>query len=138
VGNVIQICAALFFILKDIYGLHISDYLCGFGCMFAWMSLVQYLEYYPEYSFILKTLSVSVPVLLRTIIGILPIYAGVVILGACLFPLSNRFKSFSLAAMNLYSMINGDELQDAFRDLTSIDLILGLLYLYLYTFIGYA
>jgi hypothetical protein len=40
--------------------------------------------------------------------------------------------------MNLYSMIQGDELQDVFRDLTSIQLLQGLLFLYLWVFFGMA
>lgn len=40
VANIIQIFAALFFILKSYFGLHISEYLCGFGCMLAWISLI--------------------------------------------------------------------------------------------------
>lgn len=39
-GNVIQIFAALFFLFRGNFGLHISDYLSGFGCMFAYIGLV--------------------------------------------------------------------------------------------------
>lgn len=137
-GNVIQIFAALFFVLRQQFGLHISEYMCGFGCMFAWFGLVQYLDYSPKYSFILKTLTQAVPMFLRTALGILPIYIAVVLLAVCLFSASTRFQSSSWAAMNLYSMIQGDELQDVFRDLTSIQLLEGLLFLYLWVFFGMA
>jgi len=40
--------------------------------------------------------------------------------------------------MNLYSMIAGDELQDVFRDLTAIQLLTSLIFLYLYVFFGIA
>ena len=40
--------------------------------------------------------------------------------------------------MNLYSMIAGDELQDVFRDLTGVDLLTALLFLYIYIFFGIA
>lgn len=76
----------MFFILKSYFGLHISEYLSGFGCMLAWVSLSQYLEYYPEYSFIIKTLSVAVPTILKTIVGMLPLYIGAVLLSTALFP----------------------------------------------------
>lgn len=137
-GNVIQIFAALFFILKQQFGLHISEYLCGFGCMFAYFSLVQYLDYSAKYSFILKTLTHAAPILLRTVVGIIPIFIGVVLLSLCLFPVSARFQNATYASMNLYSMIQGDELQDVFRDLSSIDMITGLLFLYLWVFFGMA
>eukprot|EP00347_Sterkiella_histriomuscorum_P022333 403330850 len=101
VANIIQIFAALFFILKSYFGLHISEYLCGFGC-------------------------------------VLPLYIGAVLLFTALFQNSNRFQSFSQSAMHLYSMINGDELQDSFRDLAAVDLLLGLFFAYTYVFVGYA
>ena len=59
--------------------------------MFAYFGLVQYLDYSAKYSFILKTLSHSVPVLIRTVVGILPIYIAVVLLATSLFSLSARF-----------------------------------------------
>ena len=39
-GNIIQIFAALFFLFRGNFGLHISDYLSGLGCMFAYIGLV--------------------------------------------------------------------------------------------------
>lgn len=110
IGNIIQILAALFFILKNYFGLYYAEYLCGFGCFIAYITLVQYLEYYSEYSFIIKTLNVAIPNILKTIVGILPLYIGAVLLFTSVFPNSQRFASLSLTAMNLYSIINGDEL----------------------------
>lgn len=109
-GNIIQIFSALFFLFRGNFGLHISDYLSGFSCMFAFISLVQYLDYSAKYSFILKTLSYAVPVLVRTMVGILPIFIGACLLAISLFSSSWRFHSASYAAMNLYSAIAGDEL----------------------------
>lgn len=40
--------------------------------------------------------------------------------------------------MNLYAMIQGDELQDVFRDLTSIQMLAGLIFLYTWVFFGMA
>lgn len=110
VANIIQIFAALFFILKNFFGLHYAEYLCGFGCMLAWISLIQYLEYYSRYSFISKTLSKAIPNIMNTIIGVLPLYIGAVLLSTALFTNSQKFQTFSLAAMNLYAIINGDAL----------------------------
>jgi hypothetical protein len=137
-GNVVQIFAALFFLFRGNFGLHISDYLSGIGCMFAYIGLVQYLDYSAKYSFILKTLSHAVPVLVRTLVGIIPIFIGAVLLSISLFSSSYRFHTASFAAMNLYSMIAGDELQDVFRDLTGVNLLLALIFLYLYVFFGVA
>ena len=109
-GNIIQLFSALFFLARGNFGLYISDYLSGFGCMFAWIGLVQYLDYSAKYSFILKTLSVAVPILAQTLVGILPIFIGAVLLSISLFSASFRFHTATYAAMNLYAMIAGDEL----------------------------
>lgn len=106
--------------------------------MFAWIGLVQYLDYSAKYSFILKTLSFAVPILARTMVGILPIFIGSVLLSISLFSASFRFHNAAYASMNLYSMIAGDELQDVYRDLTGVDLITALLFLYIYVFFGIA
>ena len=106
--------------------------------MFAYFGLVQYLDYSAKYSFILKTLSHAVPVILRTIVGIFPIFVAVVLLGTTLFSASTRFASPAYSAMNLYSMIQGDELQDVFRDLSSIQMLTGLIFLYVWVFFGMA
>jgi hypothetical protein len=71
-------------------------------------------------------------------VGILPIFVGAVLLSISLFSASYRFHNASYAAMNLYSMIAGDELQDVYRDLTGVDLLTALLFLYIYVFFGIA
>jgi hypothetical protein len=96
------------------------------------------LDYSAKYSFILKTLTHALPILVKTCVGILPIFIAVVLLSICLFSTSTRFQSAPYAAMNLYSMIQGDELQDVFRDLTSIQMLTGLIFLYTWVFFGMA
>jgi len=71
-------------------------------------------------------------------VGIFPIFVGAVLLSISLFSASYRFHNASYAAMHLYSMIAGDELQDVFRDLTGVDLLFALLFLYIYVFFGIA
>ncbi len=106
--------------------------------MFVWIGLVQYLDYSAKYSFILKTLTFAVPILARTMVGILPIFIGAVLLSISLFGASFRFHNTTFASINLYSMIAGDELQDIYRDLTGVNLITSLLFLYIYVFFGIA
>jgi len=64
-------------------------------------------------------------------VGIFPIYIGAIMLSCSLFSASYRYQSPAYAAMNLYAMINGDELQDTFRDLSSLKTIAGIIFLYL-------
>ena len=55
-----------------------------------------------------------------------------------MFSASNRFNDLSLTAMNLYAIINGDEMQDIFRDITSIQVLIGLVFGIIYVFIGFS
>ena len=71
-------------------------------------------------------------------VGILPIFIGAVLLSISLFSASYRFHNAAYASMNLYSMIAGDELQNIYRDLTGVDLLTSLLFLYIYVFFGIA
>ena len=71
-------------------------------------------------------------------VGILPIFIGAVLLSISLFSASYRFHNATYASMNLYSMIAGDELQDVYRDLTGVDLLTAILFLYIYVFFGIA
>ena len=76
------------------------------------------------------------PILGRTMVGIFPFFIGAVLLAISLFSGSYRFHDASYASINLYSMIAGDELQDVFRDLTSMNLLTAIVFLYIYVFFG--
>jgi hypothetical protein len=138
VANVVQISGCIFFICKSYFGLRYAEYLIGLGCALAWFSLVQYLDYYREYSFIAKSVSIAMPTIFRTAVGVLPMYIGACLFATCVFSASNRFNDISLTAMNLYAIINGDEMQDVFRDITSIQLLVGLVFGIVYVFIGFS
>lgn len=90
-ANIIQIFGALFFLLKIYVDLSISEFLVGFGCMLAWISLIEYLEYSPKHSFISKTLSSALPKVMKTLIGVLPIFIGISLFGLSLFGNVFRF-----------------------------------------------
>lgn len=65
-------------------------------------------------------------------------YIGACLFATAVFSNSNRFNDLSLTAMNLYCIINGDEMQDVFRDLTSVQVLVGLLFGVLYVFTGFS
>ena len=77
----------------------------------------------------------SFPILIRALVGVLPFFIGYAILGQCLFwQYQNRFGNFYLAFMQLFVMMNGDNLVPIHQDLTYVDYLLGNLYLYVYIF----
>lgn len=82
----------------------------GFGCLLTWISLTKYLENSPSYTFINRTMKVSMPVILRAMIGVFPFFMGFAFLGLCLFWESEKFSSPSYSMFTLFAMMNGDSL----------------------------
>jgi hypothetical protein len=62
-----------------------SNYLIGFGCMFAWFGLIRYFETSKEYSRLANSLAVSAPALGRILMSALPIFMGYACLGTAIF-----------------------------------------------------
>mmetsp|Transcript_5143 Transcript_5143/g.3829 ORF Transcript_5143/g.3829 Transcript_5143/m.3829 type:complete len:156 (+) Transcript_5143:953-1420(+) len=91
IANIFQIFGALFYMTNLFIPFHYSDYFVGIGCMLAWVTLTQYLEYSAKYSFLQKTLAYALPNVLRTIMGAIPIFVGLTLLGLCIFYQTFRF-----------------------------------------------
>ena len=100
--------------------------------------MIQFIEYYPQYAFILKTMKVATPDIIRTSVGIFPLMMGVSLFATAVFLGSNRFNSVSLTMMNLYCSMIGDELQDVFRDLTGVRVLVAMLFLFVSIFLGFS
>ena len=100
--------------------------------------MIQYLEYYPKYAFILMTMKAATPDIIRTSVGIFPLMMGVSLFATAVFLGSNRFNSVSLSMMNLYCSMIGDELQDVFRDLTGIRSLAAMIFLFFSIFMGFS
>lgn len=109
------------------------EFLIGLGCMFAFFNIGRYLVYSKQYYQIYNTVSLTMPIVMRYLIGVSPIFIGFILLGCCLFWRSDNFSSPSSVFMTLFSVSQGDVIYDIFSDLGSINLMLG--YLYCYSFI---
>ena len=81
------------------------------------------MDFGKEYSILGKTLSLSMPNVLRTLISSVPVIVGYTFLGLCLFWRSNRFSSASGSLVTLYALMFGDMVYDTFYDVNSIHYI---------------
>lgn len=100
--------------------------------MFAWVNLLQYFEYNKSMRFVLATIRNSSPVIMRTIVGVLPVYIGFTLLGLMVFSDSKRFSNFGDAFYNLFAIMNGDEIYSVFRDIDQINFLFACIYVYMY------
>eukprot|EP00349_Pseudokeronopsis_sp_Brazil_P011724 CAMPEP_0202979828 /NCGR_PEP_ID=MMETSP1396-20130829/85879_1 /ASSEMBLY_ACC=CAM_ASM_000872 /TAXON_ID= /ORGANISM="Pseudokeronopsis sp., Strain Brazil" /LENGTH=189 /DNA_ID=CAMNT_0049719443 /DNA_START=707 /DNA_END=1276 /DNA_ORIENTATION=- len=122
-ANILQIFGALFYLINLFIRFVYSDYFVGLGCLLAWVTLSQYLEFSPKYSFISKTLGQALPNVLRTVMGAIPIFFGLSLLGQSIFYQTFRFQNFGFAGMSLFALMNGDAVQATYRDLTSLQVL---------------
>ncbi len=102
--------------------------------MSAWLGLVRYMETSKEYSILGRTLSLSIPNVMRTLISTLPVLLGYTFLGLALFYKSNRFSSATGCLMTLYALMFGDMVYDTFYDLSLTHYLYSQIYLYSFVF----
>ena len=136
IANLLLIIGTLLYLLQEFENVDLAEITLGFGCMLTWISITRYLENTRSYTFINRTMSVSMPIVLRAMVGIFPFFMGFVFLGLCLFWESSRFNSPSKAMFTLFAMMNGDALLDVYTDLSYWRFLLASLYLYFFVFIS--
>ena len=129
-GALTDICSTNKFFSID----NSNEFLIGMGCMMAWIGSIRYMDTSKKYSILGRTLSLSMPNVIRTLISTLPILMGYTFLGMCLFYRSNRFSSAAGCLSTLYSLMNGDMVYDTFSDLRATNYLFGQIYLYTFIF----
>ncbi|KAF4649731.1 Mucolipin-2, partial [Perkinsus chesapeaki] len=104
--------------------------LLGVGAGMAWLTLLRYLQFFPTYYVLIRTLSRALPRLLRFLSGLVPLLLAYALCGTCVFWPSSNFASLSDALMGMFSLLNGDIIHDMFIDMTSISWFWGQVYCY--------
>ncbi|KAJ4462222.1 hypothetical protein PAPYR_1411 [Paratrimastix pyriformis] len=100
------------------------------------LGLVRYLEYNPPSYLLIATLRKAMPVVMRYIMGVMPLFFGYSLLGIELFgQCSARFASLGASCETLFSLVNSDELGSCARDLHSCD-VPFLSSFFLYSFVA--
>ena len=86
----------------------------GFGSLFAWIIILKYLSYNPNMNLMTKTLAKSWTNILMFLLGVLPFFFGFIFLGQCIFWKYSKFENTSSTAITLFSLTNGDIVNDTF------------------------
>lgn len=140
-GNFIQIngsiIAILFLLIKEnlaIFSFH--EAIIGFGCMFAWLLILKYLEYNQNINLMTATLSKSGSTLAIFLLGVLPFYLAYVFLGQCLFWKTDKFQDTNFSVITLFSLSFGDIVNETFQN-TKIGGVLGELFLMTFMLLFY-
>ena len=105
----------------------------GMGSFLAWTNMGRYLEYNIRYSQIYMTIGNSMKIVIKYIVGVLPIFIAFILLGCALFWRSDDFSSPHRVMMTLFSLSQGDSVYDIFYDLGSFGKLLGYSYLYAFS-----
>jgi len=136
-GNLCTIFGSLFYILSPYFDLPQIELLIGLGCAISWISIARYFALSRSYSIITRTLKVAVPMNIKIMAGIAPIFIGYVLLAMSLFWNDRAFfSSFSDTAYTFFSMMNGDSILVTFAYTTRKNSILGQLMTYSFVFMA--
>jgi len=78
------------------------------------------------------TLIKSIPIVIKYLIGIFPLYFGFSILAWAIFWKSFRFRSLSASLFSQFALLNGDAIFDTYNDITTYNFAFAWFYLYLF------
>lgn len=129
IGNFLEIIGALMAIFKPINTT--TEIVIGVGTFFACLNLIRYIELRKDFSELYDTLYFSYPNVSRYLTGVFPIVLGFIFLGVSLFWENERFGSVSDSIRTLFSLMNGDSIQDIlqeFKGLQGIKSFMGVTY----------
>ena len=82
--------------------------------MFAWITIIQYLQYNDEVNLLTATLSSSFENLFMFLLGVMPFFIGFAYLGSTMFWKYKKFEDASSSVITLFSILNGDIVNDTF------------------------
>ena len=108
VGNLFQIFGAILSFLDQNTVLTIHEIVVGFGCFFAWIGIVRFLNHTSHSYTIVNTLTRSGETIGLYIIGVVPIFMGYAMLGLCLFWQTGIYYTVPMSMLANFAVVNGD------------------------------
>jgi hypothetical protein len=140
-GNFFQFIGAVVSILSESITRRLDVFekketFIGFGAMLAWITMLKYLEYNQNLNLMTSTLSKAWGNLLMFMIGVMPFFFGFVFLGQCIFWKYSKFEDTSSSVITLFSLLNGDIVNDTFLE-TWAEGLPGQLYLIIFMILFY-
>eukprot|EP01084_Bolivina_argentea_P026608 49491_1 len=128
-------CSSLLLIASSGNSWDAPLFFIGLGCMFTWISGIQYFEMFPQYYALILTLKKSAPRVLAFLVGVMPVFLGFAYFGVAYFSTgSSLFADVDSASVALFALLNGDVIHDVFDNIYPISPVLSRIYLY--TFIS--
>ena len=107
-GNLFQIFGGILSIINRSTTLKVYEIIVGFGCFFAWIGTLRFLDHRSHSYTIVDTVSRSAKTIFLYIIGVLPIFMGYAFLGICSFWKTGIFPSTPMSLLANYAVVNGD------------------------------
>ncbi|KAL9951562.1 hypothetical protein ACROYT_G044246 [Oculina patagonica] len=96
-----------------------SSIFLGTAVLFVWIGLLRFLGYSKKYNVLLVTLKAATPSVARFCVCTALLFAGFMFCGwIVLGPFHPKFKTLTITAECLYSMINGDDLYNTYAQIS--------------------
>ena len=136
-GNLCTIFGSIFYFISPYFELNQIEIFIGIGCAINWITLVRYFAISPTYSVITRTIQVAIPMNIKIMAGIAPIFIGYVLFAMCVF-WNNRefFSDFSDTCYCFFSMMNGDSILVTFATTSTRNMIVGQVMTYSFVFMA--
>lgn len=132
IGDVLVFLSCVLHLFDTRHIHRIGDIMLGIGGLLLWVTMLKYYDTNKGYNIVLNTLSNSSEIILKALIGTLPVFIGFAVLGMCLFWSSKRFNGLSSAMFSLFALMNGDGISDVNQDLVYISYGFGQVFIYLF------
>jgi len=135
-ANIFQIIGTILFLTKISKSSRAPDVMLGVGCSLAWFNITRYLMKTANYKTMINSFVKSFPQVFRALISVLPLLFGYSFLGMSIFWQSRRFTDFFTSLYTLVALMHGDFINDTYTEMTQINNLIALMYLYSYIFIS--
>lgn len=133
VGNLFQIFAGLLSLIDENTVLKVHEVIIGFGCFFAWISLVRFINHTSHSYTIVNTVERSGKTIFLYIVGVVPIFMGYAFLAMSAFWETGIYFNTPMSLIANYALVNGDSVYAFSFAGTQESTFMG--QLYYYTFI---
>jgi len=136
-ANLFSFFGCFFYMVSSLFKYFEVEGFIGLGCCLTWFSITRYFANTQDYTIISRTFEMAIPLVVKVMIGGLPVFFGFVFLGVCLFwPMRGYFDNVPNSAYVLFGVMNGDSVGDVFTGTTFSRLVSGQIFCYVYVILG--
>jgi hypothetical protein len=107
-GNLFQIFGGVLTLFDNETYITNHQKIIGFGCFFAWVGIVRFIDHRSVAYSIVHTLERSIKIIAFYVFGVVPIFMGFAFLGICYFWETGIYYSTPMSLIANYALVNGD------------------------------